>query len=138
LQTIIFLVICMSIGAYLEPAVTKTAGGIIQLDGPSEAGSLITAAGIVATSFRLPPINTVDQDFRFTFLNLVGQNMAILPPLTTGITNGILPLIAFNNLAANSLTFQTAGNLIGACATARSINGRWVVINSSQNTATIA
>lgn len=127
----------MSIGAYLEPTITKTAGGTIQL-AVDEAGSLITAAGTAATSFRLPPISSTDQDCRFTFLNLVGQNMAILPPLTTGITNGILTLLTFNNLVANSLTFQTAGNLIGACATARSVNGRWVVINSSQNTATIA
>ena len=127
----------MSIGAYLEPTITKTAGGTIQIVN-DEAGSLICAAGAVATSFRLPPINSVDQDYRFTFYNLVGQNMAILPPLTTGVTNGILTLLTFNNLAAASMTFSTGGNLIGACATARSINGRWCVHNSSQNTATIA
>jgi hypothetical protein len=137
LQTIIFLVNYMAIGGYLEPAIIKTAGGTIQL-ASDEAGSLVVAAGSVATSFRLPPINSVDQDFRFTFLNSVGQNMAILPPLTTGITNGILTLLTFNNLTAASLTYSTGGNLIGACATARSVNGRWVVINSSQNTATIA
>ncbi len=127
----------MAIGGYLEPTINKTAGGTIQLIS-DEAGSLILASGTVATSFRLPPINSVDQDFRFTFLNMVGQNMAILPPLTTGVTNGILTLLTFNNLVANSLTFSTAGNLIGAVATARSVNGRWVVINSSQNTVTIA
>lgn len=127
----------MALGGYLEPTITKTAGGTIQIVN-DEAGSLIVAAGPAATIFRLPPINSIDQDYRFTFYNLVGQNMTIVPPLTTGITNGILTLITFNNLAANSLSFSTAGNLIGACVTARSINGRWCVHNSSQNLATIA
>ena len=127
----------MSIGAYLEPHIVKTAAGTIQIDA-LEAGSLIIAAGASATSFRLPPITSPEQDFRFTFLNTVGQNMAILPPLTAGYPGAPLTLLTFNNLTAASLTYSTGGNLIGACATARSINGRWHVINSSQNTATIA
>ena len=127
----------MSLGAYLEPPIIKTAGGTQQLD-VLEGGSLIVAAGPSASTFRLPPISSPEQDLRFTFLNTVGQNMQILPPLTRGYEGAVLTLLTFNNAAAASLTFSTANQLIGACATARTINGRWHVINSSQNTATIA
>lgn len=127
----------MSLGAYLEPPIIKTAGGTQLLD-ILEAGSLIVAAGAAATSFRLPPVTSPEQDARFTFLNTVGQNMAILAPSTAGYVGAPTSILTFNNLAAASLTFSTANQLIGACATARTINGRWHVINSSQNTATIA
>lgn len=127
----------MSLGAYLEPPIIKTAGGTQQLD-ISESGSLIVAAGSAASSFRLPPLTSPDQDARFTFLNTVGQNMAILAPATAGYVGAPTSILTFNNLAAASLTYQTANQLIGACATARAVNGRWHVINSSQNTATIA
>ena len=127
----------MSLGAYLEPHITKTAGGTQQLD-ITESGSLIVSAGTAASSFRLPPLTGVDQDARFTFYNTVGQNMAILAPATAGFPGAVTTILTFNNLAAASLTFSTGGNLIGACATARAINGRWCVLNSSQATATIA
>ena len=128
----------MSIGAYLEPNVTKTAGGTIQIDLVNECGSLIIAAGAAATSFRLPPLTSPEQDARFTFFNTVNQNMAILPPATAGYSGASLTLGTFNNLTAASVTFSTASNLIGACATATAIGGKWYVINSSQATATVA
>lgn len=127
----------MSLGAYLEPPIIKTAGGTQQLD-ITESGSLIVAAGATASSFRLPPLTSPEQDARFTFHNMVGQNMAILAPATAGYVGAPTSILTFNNLAAASLTYSTGGQLIGACATARAINGRWHVINSSQNTATIA
>lgn len=120
----------MSLGAYLEPNITKTAGGTIQL-AADEAGSLIIAAGASATSFRLPPITSPDQDFRFTFLNTVDQNMAILPPSTKGYDNASLTLGTLNNAAAASVTYSTNSQKIGAVASARSIAGKWWVVNNT-------
>lgn len=126
------------IGGYLEPAFTKTAGGTIQLDIVNEGGSLIIAAGASATSFRLPPLSSPEQDGRFTFFNLVDQNMAILPPLTAGYVGASLTLGCFNNLSAASLTFSTSSQKIGAVAQARAIGGKWYVVSSGVATATIA
>jgi len=120
----------MSLGAYLEPNITKTAGGTIQLTA-DEAGSLIISAGTAATSFRLPPITSPDQDFRFTFLNAVDQNMAILPPSTKGYDNASLTLGTLNNAAAASVTYSTSSQKIGAVASARSIAGKWWVVNNT-------
>lgn len=126
------------LGSYLEQPIIKTAGGIIQLDGINESGSLIIAAGTVATSFRLPPITSPEQDFRFTFYNIVDQNMVILPPLTAGYVGASLTLGAFNNLAANSVSFSTASQKIGAIASARSVGGKWWIVSNGVATATIA
>jgi hypothetical protein len=131
-------VIFMSIGAYLEPPIIKTAGGTQQLDA-LEAGSLIVAAYAGTSSFRLPPITSPEQDFRFTFLNTVDQNMAILPPSTAGYVGASTTLGTLNNLAAASVTFSTSSQKIGAVATARSIQGKWWVSNNSDAmTATVA
>jgi len=119
----------MSTGSYLEQPIYKTAGGTIQLDGPGESGSLIVAAGTGATSFRLPPITSPEQDFRFTFLNSVDQNMAILPPSTAGYVGASLTLGTLNNLAAASVTYSTSSQKIGAQCVARSLNGKWWVTN---------
>ena len=120
----------MSVGGFLEPPIIKTAGGTIQLD-KSEAGSLIVAAFAGATSFRLPPITSPTQNFRFAFLNSVDQNMAILPPLTAGYTGASLTLAALNNLAAVSCTYLTAAQKIGAVLSVRSIGGKWWVSNNT-------
>ena len=127
----------MSIGGYLEQPVIKTAGGTIVLDGPGEGGSLIVVAGAAATTLRLPVITSPEQDFRFTVLNTVGQNLTILPPLTSGYVGASLTIGSFNNLAVASVAFSTAGNLIGACASIRSISGKWWLINVSVNTMTL-
>lgn len=137
MQTL-FLVNPMSIGAYLEQPIFKTAGGTIQLDGPSESGSLIVVAGTGATTLRLPPLVSSEQDHRFTILNTTDQNLTIVPPSTAGYVGASLTLGTFNNLAAVSFAFTTSGNKIGAVATARSINGKWWIINDSQATATIS
>jgi hypothetical protein len=79
----------------------------------------------------LPPITSPDQDFRFTFLNTVDQNMAILPPSTKGYDNASLTLGTLNNAAAASVTYSTNSQKIGAVASARSIAGKWWVVNST-------
>ena len=120
----------MSLGGFVEPPITKTTGGAVQLLG-SESGSLIIAAFAGVTSFRLPPITSPTQNHRFTFLNSVDQNMAILPPSTAGYVGASLTLGALNNLNAASVTFQTAAQRIGAVLTVRSINGKYWVSNNS-------
>jgi hypothetical protein len=59
------------------------------------------AAG--AVTFTLPTTITKGQRWRFT--NEAGQNMIVAAPAGK--------LVTFNNLAATSVAFQTAGNLIG-------------------------
>lgn len=127
----------MSIGAYLEQPIAKNSGGTIQLDGTTESGSIIIVGGPVATILRLPPITSPEQDFRFTFLNTVDQNLTILPPSTAGYVGASLTLGTFNSLNAASFAFTTAGNRIGAVATCRPWQGKWWIINGSQATATI-
>lgn len=118
----------MSSGAFLETPILKTAGGAIQLVN-GEGGALIVAAGASATSFRLPPLTSATQDMRFTFLNSVDQNMAILPPSTKGYDGASLTLGTLNNLAAASVTYSTSSQKIGAQAVARAIAGKWWVTN---------
>ena len=120
----------MSIGGFVEPPIIKTTGGTIQLLG-SESGSLIVAAFAGLTSFRLPPIASPSQNHRFTFLNTVEQNMAILPPLTAGYVGASLTIGALNNLNAVSCTYQTASQRIGAVLSVRSIGGKWWVSNNT-------
>jgi hypothetical protein len=126
------------LGSYTEQPITKTAAGTIQIDLVSECGSLIIAAGGSATSFRLPPLTSSEQDARFTFFNIVDQNMVILPPSTAGYSGASLTLGAFNNLAAASVTFSTSSQKIGAIASARAIGGKWYVVTQGVATATIA
>lgn len=127
----------MSMGGFHEPPIIKTTGGVVQLLS-SESGSVIVAAFAGATSFRLPPIASISQNHRFTFLNTVDQNMAILPPLTSGYVGASLTLGALNNAAAASVTFLTAGQRIGASISVRAINGKyWVTNNTNAAAATV-
>jgi hypothetical protein len=120
----------MSIGAYVEPAIVKTAGGTIQLD-ILEAGSLIVAAGTTATSFRLPPIPAASSGYRFTFFNSVDQNMAILPPSTAGYVGAALTIGTLNNASAASVTYSTSSQKIGACCSVKAVGGKWWLVNDS-------
>lgn len=63
-----------------------------------------TTGNAGAITFTLPA--TVARGSRFRFTNTVGQNMAITAPAGK--------FIVFNNAAATTVTFSTAGNLIGA------------------------
>lgn len=71
----------------------------------ADSNTLFTTTGAVgAVTFLLP--TTVTKGSRFRFYNTVGQNMVI-----TAAAN---KMIGFNNATATTLTFSTAGNLIGA------------------------
>ena len=47
-------------------------------------------------------------------------------------------IVTLNDAAADSVTFSTSSQKIGACALAICDGAKWIVINLSTNTATIA
>lgn len=85
----------------LDRVVAKTAGYTVLSTDNHTVFTTEGAAGAVV--FTLP---TPARGYRFRFLNAVNQNMTVAAP--AGL------LIAFNNAAATSIAFSTAGNMIGA------------------------
>jgi hypothetical protein len=85
------------------------------------------AAG--AVTFTLP---AVAKGARFRFTNTVGQNMTVAGPAGT--------LVTFNNAAATSVTYSTAGQLIGGTIeiVANDDGTKWIVIPHGANTITVA
>lgn len=85
------------------------------------------AAG--AVTFTLPAIAN---GYQFGFRGVVAQNLAV-----TSFEGG--NIIALNNAAANTLTFSTGGQQIGAFVTVFSNPGatKWIVMNDSAGSATI-
>lgn len=72
----------------------------------TDNGSFCTNAGAAGpVTFTLPAIAA---NYRFGFYVVAGQNL-----LVTSKEGG--NIVAFNNAAANTLAFQTAGQLIGGC-----------------------
>lgn len=69
---------------------------------------------------------------RFRFVNTVGQTMKVIAPAGK--------LICFNNAAATSITFSTAGNLIGAIVeiVCDDTGTKWIASTPCSNTQTIA
>lgn len=86
------------------------------------------AAGSV--TFTLP---TLQRGLRYKFFNEVGQTMAI----TGALSN---QLVTFNNATATTVTFSTAGNLIGAGVEviANVDATKWLVLPSGANTMTVS
>ncbi|MBL8824908.1 MAG: head decoration protein [Planctomycetia bacterium] len=82
-----------------------------------------------AVNFTLP---TLAVGLRFKFFNAVNQNMVI-----TGAADTI---IGFNDIAATTLTFSTAGNKVGACVEviANNAGTAWIAIAHGPNTVTPA
>lgn len=70
----------------------------------SESGTVFLAAGTAAVTFTLPPID--DGPFYFKFINAVDQNMVVA-------ANTADTMITFNDVAADSVAFQTASEKIG-------------------------
>ena len=89
------------------------------------------ANGAGAVVFTLPPV-ALCRGFRFRFTNLVGQNMTVTAPAGT--------LTAFNNAAATSIAFTTAGNLIGASVeiVGKPDSSGYVALVYGPNTATVS
>jgi hypothetical protein len=125
----------MGLGVFLEPAISKNAGGTIQLL-PVDEG-FITVAAAAATTLRLPVLGSPADNMHFIIHLQTDQNLTILPPLVAGYPNASLTMGGFNNLAIASVAFTTAANRIGAVVGCRSIQGKWWIQNASPNTMTI-
>lgn len=96
----------------------------------TDSGTHFTTTGNAgAIVFTLP---AVAKGNRFRFTNTVGQNMQVAGPAGT--------LVTFNNAAATSVTFSTAGQLIGATVdiVADETGAKWIVMPRGSNTMTVA
>jgi hypothetical protein len=95
--------------------ITRTVTGPILA---TENGATFNCEGAAARTLTLP---TIASGLSYRFVNGVNQNLIIA---------GAANIVALNNAAANSITFSTAGQLIGATVSVYSdfINGalRWV------------
>lgn len=73
----------------------------------ADNGTLFTTQGAAgAVNFTLPALASITPGWEATFFNEVGQNMVITAPADK--------LVTFNDATATSITFSTAGELIGA------------------------
>ena len=99
----------------------------------TDNGTAFTTEGAGgAVTFTLPAVGSAARGLRFRFHNVVGQNMTVTAPAGK--------LITFNNAAATSVSFQTAGNLIGGTIeiVATSDGAKYIAIPSGANTLTVA
>ena len=95
-------------------------------------GTFFTTLGASgAVTFTLPAVASAKGQ-RYLFYNAVDQNMTVQSAAANG-------LITFNNAAASSVAFSTAGNKIGAAVEVIGISGsKWLVRPSGANTMTVA
>ncbi|HYE85974.1 MAG TPA: hypothetical protein VEA16_06445 [Vicinamibacterales bacterium] len=116
-------------GATLRaPVSAKTADYTVAT---TDFGKVLTTRGAGgAVTFTLPAAASAHAGAFVYFLNAVDQNMTIAA--TAG------EVITFNDLAANSVAFSTAGNKIGAFAIAVSDGTSWYVTGVGAHTATVA
>jgi len=98
----------------------------------ADHASMFTTLGAAgAVTFTLPAV-TNNKGMRFMFFNAVDQNMAVASAAAN-------QLITFNNAAASSVTFSTAGNKIGASVEIIGIgSSKWIVRPCGANTMTVA
>lgn len=98
---------------------------------PSDNGTLFTTTGASgAVTFTLPAIKS---GYVFGFLNVVDQNMAIASAAGDDI-------VTLNDASADSLTFSTSNEKIGAFVRIYSNHGgtKWLVEKLCSNTITVA
>lgn len=111
--------------AFGKKVAPKTASATLK---PEECG-IITVAGTGAVTLTLPsPTNA--KGLWFIILNLVGQNLTIAAPTAD-------TLITFNDLAADSISFSTVAELIGAAALLVSDGTSWVAVALGPHTCTV-
>jgi hypothetical protein len=98
----------------------------------ADHGTLFTNLGDAgAIVYTLPAIANT-KGMRFMFYNAVDQNMTVASAAANG-------LITFNNAAASSVAFSTAGNKIGGSFEVIGIgSSKWIVRPSGANTVTVA
>ena len=114
--------------AYLSIS-AKTASATLTA---ADAGYLITTTGASGAVVFTLPAAASNAGVSFNFYNTVDQNLTITAPAAT--------LVAFNNAAATSVAFSTAGNKIGGGGRVTSDGTKWLFQNQSAgaNTVTVA
>lgn len=115
--------------AFTAP-VAKTADYTVLSTDSGKAFTTLGASGAVI--FTLPAVGSAARGYRFRFHNAVDQNMTVTAPAGK--------LITFNNAAATSVAFSTAGNKIGATVeiVATPDGAKYIAIPSGANTMTVA
>lgn len=100
------------------------------VNGTDNNSHFTTRGAAGAVTFTLPTTLTKGQKWRFT--NEAAQNMIVAAPAGK--------LVTFNNLAATSVTYSTAGNLIGATVeiVVNDDASKYLAIPSGANTMTVA
>jgi len=96
----------------------------------ADNGKTFTTSGAAGeVDFTLP---AVARGYRFRFHNVVGQTMKVIAPAGK--------LVTFNNNAATSVAFQTAGNLIGGTIeiVSNDDGSKYIAIPGGANTLTVA
>lgn len=108
--------------------VAKTAAYTV-VAGQDNGTHFTTTGAVGAVPFTLP---APAKGNRFRFTNTVAQTMSVTGPAGS--------LITFNNAAATSVTFSTAGQLIGATVeiVPDDTGTKWIVLPHGANTMTVA
>lgn len=118
---------CSVIGGFRQ-TVAKTANYTV-VAGTDNDTVFTTTGATGEVDFTLPAVAIGN---RFRFVNTVGQTMKVIAPAGK--------LVTFNNAAATSVAFSTAGNLIGAVVDiiADEAGAKWIVLPYGANTMTVA
>ena len=108
--------------------VAKTASYTVTTD---DFGTVLTTRGAGgAITFTLPAASAINKNNWVLFINIADQNMII-----AGATSG---LVAFNDLTADSIAFQQAGEKIGGAFLAICDGTSWIVVPLATEVQTIA
>lgn len=120
--------LCGTLGGYRQ-IIAKTTGYQI-VNGTDNDTHFTTTGAAGSVTFTLPA--TIQKGQRWRFTNCVGQNMVITAPAGK--------FVLFNNAAATSLTFSTAGNLIGANVevVVDETGAKYIAFLGCTNTATVS
>jgi hypothetical protein len=111
--------------AYKPRVVAKAANYTVLA---TESGTIFTTTGATgAVTFTLP---APAAGLIYTFFNTVDQNMTVAGAVDDKI-------ITFNDLDADSVSFSTAGNKIGACVQVVSDGTSWLVMPMGSGTMTV-
>lgn len=118
----------LSIGKYVRSRiVAKTTNYTCTL---ADSGTIFTTTGAAgAVTFTLPAVATA-AGVEYTFINTVGQNMVISD-------GSVDTIVTFNDAAADTLTFSSAGELIGAAVKVVCDGAKWLSFKYSANTQTV-
>lgn len=95
----------------------------------ADSGKVIVVKGSAASTFTLP--TAIIPGFFCIFINAVNQNLTV----AAGVED---TLITFNDTTADSVSFATAGEKIGALLLVFCDSAAWYAISLCKNTLTVA